>query len=68
MTIFCLKEVRTHLNSGNLNLAVSAQQIRVNNATARVVKEGILTIGRPISEIESNMERMAQIELGRDGT
>jgi biopolymer transport protein ExbB len=29
-----------------------------------VVKEGILTIGRPISEIESNMERMAQIELG----
>jgi biopolymer transport protein ExbB len=60
---FLLKEVRTHLHSGNINLAVGAAE-RVNNATARVVKEGILTIGRPISEIESNMERMAQIELG----
>ena len=60
---FLLKEVRTHLNGGNINLAIGAAD-RVNNATARVVKEGILTIGRPISEIESNMERMAQIELG----
>lgn len=60
---FLLKEVRTHLNSGNMNLAVGAAE-RVNNAAARVVKEGILTIGRPISEIESNMERMAQIEFG----
>ena len=60
---FLLKEVRTHLNGGNMNLAIGAAD-RVNNATARVVKEWILTIGRPISEIESNMERMAQIELG----
>jgi len=60
---FLLKEVRTHLNNGNMNLAVGAAE-RVDNATARVVKEGILTIGRPISEIESNMERVAQIELG----
>ena len=61
--VYLLKEVRTHLNNGNLDLAVGASE-RVNNATARVVKEGILTIGRPISEIESNMERAAQIELG----
>jgi biopolymer transport protein ExbB len=60
---FLLKEVRTHLNGGNMNLAIGAAD-RVNTATARVVKEGILTIGRRISEIESNMERMAQIELG----
>lgn len=60
---FLLKEVRTHLNNGNMNLAVGAAE-RVDNATARVVKEGILTIGRPISEIETNMERVAQIELG----
>ena len=60
---FLLKEVRTHLNNGNVNLAVGAAE-RIDNATARVVKEGILTIGRPISEIESNMERVAQIELG----
>ncbi|SEQ21852.1 MotA/TolQ/ExbB proton channel family protein [Flavobacterium urocaniciphilum] len=60
---FLLKEVRTHLNNGNINLAIGASE-RLDNATARVVKEGILTIGRPIAEIESNMERMAQIELG----
>ena len=61
---FLLKEVRTHLNGGNMNLAIGAAD-RVNNATARVVKEGILTIGRPISEIESNMEMAVNIEIGK---
>jgi biopolymer transport protein ExbB len=60
---YLIKEVRTHLNNGNMDLAIGAAE-KVNNATARVVKEGILTIGRPIAEIESNMERAAQIELG----
>ncbi len=60
---FLMSEVRTHLNQGNITLAIGSSE-RSNNATGRVVKEGILTIGRPISEIESNMERMAQIELG----
>ena len=60
---YLLKEVKTHLNNGNVTLAVGAAE-RFDNATARVVKEGILTIGRPIGEIESNMERAAQIELG----
>lgn len=60
---FLLKEVRTHLNNGNIELALGAAE-RLDNANARVVREGIMTIGRPISEIESNMERQAQIELG----
>ncbi|WMW77300.1 MotA/TolQ/ExbB proton channel family protein [Flavobacterium sp. 20NA77.7] len=60
---FLIKEVRTHLNNGNLELAIGAAE-RENNANARVVREGIMTIGRPIAEIESNMERQAQIELG----
>lgn len=60
---FLIKEVRTHLNNGNLELAIGAAE-RDNNANARVVREGIMTIGRPIAEIESNMERQAQIELG----
>lgn len=60
---FLMKEVRNHLNNGDLKMAVASAE-RYENANARVVKEGIMTIGRPISEIESNMERQAQIELG----
>lgn len=35
-----------------------------NSALSRVIKEGTMSIGRPISEIESNMERVATIEIG----
>lgn len=59
-----IQDVRTHLNSGNLDLAVSSSQ-RDGAAAGRVLKEGVLTIGRPISEIESNMEKVANIEIGQ---
>ncbi|MBW3519760.1 MotA/TolQ/ExbB proton channel family protein [Flavobacterium sp. NKUCC04_CG] len=59
-----IQDVRTHLNSGNLELAASAAD-RNGAAAARVLKEGVLTIGRPISEIESNMEKVANIEIGQ---
>ncbi len=59
-----IQDVRTHLNSGNLDLAVSSAQ-RDGAAAGRVLKEGVLTIGRPISEIESNMEKVANIEIGQ---
>lgn len=58
-----LSDVRMHLNSGNLNLALATVE-RNDTPSARVLKEGLLTIGRPISEIESNMEKMANIEIG----
>lgn len=58
-----LKDVRMQLNSGNLNGALSAAE-RSETASGNVVKEGILSIGRPITEIESNMERAANIEIG----
>lgn len=58
-----MKDIRTNLNAGNLNMALSAAE-RAGNAQGNVIKEGILTIGRPISEIESNMERAANIEIG----
>ena len=58
-----MKDIRTHLNSGNLDMAISAAE-RDGAASAIVIKEGIQTIGRPISEIESNMEKMANIEIG----
>ena len=58
-----IRDIRDNLNSGNLDGAVSIAE-RNGTASGYVLREGILTIGRPISEIESNMERAANIEIG----
>ncbi|MFI0492357.1 MotA/TolQ/ExbB proton channel family protein [Flavobacterium sp.] len=58
-----MKDVRDNLNSGNLELARSIAE-RSNTASGNIIKEGILIIGRPIIEIESNMDRAADIEIG----
>jgi biopolymer transport protein ExbB len=58
-----IKDIAIQLNSGNINSALSLAE-RSNTASGNVLREGILTIGRPISEIESNMERAANIEIG----
>ena len=59
-----MRDIRDNLNSGNLDQARSNAE-RANSASGNVLREGILTIGRPISEIESNMERAANIEIGQ---
>lgn len=58
-----IRDIRDNLNVGNIDGAVSIAE-RTNTASGYVLREGILTIGRPISEIESNMERAANIEVG----
>ena len=58
------KDIRNSLNAGHLDMAHTAAD-RVGTAQGNILKEGILTIGRPISEIESNMERAANIEIGQ---
>ena len=58
-----MKDVRENLNSGNLALAKSIAE-RSNTASGNIIKEGICVIGRPIVEIESNMDRAADIEIG----
>lgn len=58
-----IRDIRDNLNAGNLDSAVSIAE-RNGTASGYVLREGILTIGRPISEIESNMERAANIEIG----
>lgn len=58
-----IRDIRDNLNSGNIDAAVSIAD-RSNTASGYILREGILTIGRPISEIESNMERAANIEVG----
>lgn len=59
-----LSDVKNQLNAGHLDLALSTAR-KENTATGRVLEEGILTIGRPITEIESNMEKVTQIEIGQ---
>jgi biopolymer transport protein ExbB len=57
-----MRDVRDHLTAGNFELARSITE-RTNTASGNVIKEGILLIGRPIAEIESNMDRAADIEI-----
>jgi biopolymer transport protein ExbB len=59
-----MRDIRDNLNSGNLDQAKSNAE-RANSGSGNILREGILTIGRPISEIESNMERAANIEIGQ---
>ncbi len=59
-----MHDIKENLNSGHLDMANTVAQ-RSNAAVGNVLSEGILTIGRPISEIESNMERAANIEIGQ---
>ncbi|HTG65683.1 MAG TPA: MotA/TolQ/ExbB proton channel family protein [Flavobacterium sp.] len=58
-----LKDVSVNLVSGNLNMATSIAE-RSNTASGNIIKEGIQVVGRPITEIESNMDRAADIEIG----
>jgi biopolymer transport protein ExbB len=58
-----MRDVRDNLNSGKLDRALSIAE-RTNTSSGNVIKEGILLIGRPIAEIESNMDRAADIEIG----
>ncbi|MBC7845104.1 MAG: MotA/TolQ/ExbB proton channel family protein [Flavobacterium sp.] len=58
-----MRDVRDHLHSGKLDMARSIAE-RSNTSSGNIIKEGILIIGRPIIEIESNMDRAADIEIG----
>ena len=59
-----LRGVGEQLPSGNIELARAIVE-RSTNASSTIIKEGILVIGRPIAEIESNMDRAADIEIGQ---
>jgi biopolymer transport protein ExbB len=58
-----MQDVGDKLNSGHIELARTIVE-RSNTAAGNILKEGVLVIGRPIAEIESNMDRAADIEIG----
>lgn len=57
-----MRDVKDHLTTGKFDLALTITD-RSNTASGNVIKEGITLIGRPIAEIESNMDRAADIEI-----
>nr|WP_315172225.1 MotA/TolQ/ExbB proton channel family protein [uncultured Flavobacterium sp.] len=59
-----LRDVGEQLQSGNIELARAIVE-RSTNASSTIIKEGIMVVGRPIAEIESNMDRAADIEIGQ---
>jgi len=59
-----MRDVKDQLTKGNFDMALSITE-RSNTASGNVIKEGITLIGRPMSEIESNMDRAADIEIAQ---
>ena len=58
-----MQDVGDKLNAGNIELARTIVE-RSETAASNILKEGVLVIGRPIAEIEANMDRAADIEIG----
>ncbi|SEO54900.1 biopolymer transport protein ExbB [Flavobacterium sp. CF108] len=58
-----MQDVADKLHAGNIELARTIVE-RNDTAVGNILKEGVLVIGRPIAEIESNMDRAADIEIG----
>jgi biopolymer transport protein ExbB len=57
-------DLRLQLKSGKLDNAIMLCG-RENTAAGTILRSGISIIGRPISEIESNMEKTANIEIAQ---
>jgi biopolymer transport protein ExbB len=59
-----LLEIRSDLQQGDTRKVLETLS-RDQTAFGSVVREGVLTASRPIQEVESNLEKMANIEIGR---
>jgi biopolymer transport protein ExbB len=59
-----LSDIKSNLQAGNLAPVLETVS-RDTTAYGSVLKEGVLTIGRPMSEIESNMDKVVNIEIGK---
>ena len=59
-----VSDIKLQLKSGKLDNALMLCG-RENTAAGNILRSGISIIGRPISEIESNMEKTANIEIAQ---
>lgn len=59
-----LNELKASVLAGNIDASLEVIA-KDQTATGNVLREGIQTIGRPITEIESNLDKIANIEIGK---
>jgi biopolymer transport protein ExbB len=59
-----VNDITASLQSGNLENALTIVS-RDKTSFGEIVKEGIETIGKPIAEIESNMDKVTNIEVSK---
>ncbi|MES2588124.1 MAG: MotA/TolQ/ExbB proton channel family protein [Bacteroidota bacterium] len=59
-----LNDIKSSLHAGNLDNALAIVS-RDKTAFGSIIQEGIMTIGRPVSEIESNMDKVTNIEIAK---
>jgi biopolymer transport protein ExbB len=59
-----INELQTQLNAGSMQGALDVVN-RDQTAYGSVIKEGVQSIGQPIAQIEGNMEKVANIEIGK---
>ena len=59
-----LNNIKSNLTAGNLEPAITIVS-GDKTAFGQIVKEGLYTVGRPVSEIESNMDKVTNIEIGK---
>jgi biopolymer transport protein ExbB len=59
-----VNEIKLELKTGKIQNAVQLCN-RENTATSNILRSGISIIGRPISEIESVMDRTANLEIAQ---
>jgi len=59
-----LGDMKNSLVQGNVDQALATVS-RDQTAYGAVIKEGVRTIGRPVSEIESNLDKTTNIEIGK---
>jgi len=59
-----LNEIKPNLQAGNIAPVLDVLS-RDETAFGNVIREGVLTVGRPVAQIESNMEKVVNIEIGK---
>jgi biopolymer transport protein ExbB len=59
-----LTQIKSNLENANIQGALNTLA-QDQTAFGNVVREGVQSMGRPIPQIESNMEKVANIEIGK---
>jgi biopolymer transport protein ExbB len=62
--VLLLNDIKVQLRAGKLDNAMMVCN-RQQTASGNILRSGIATIGRPLSEVESVMERTANIEIAQ---